>query len=219
MDRAALVPLLSLLAACGGIGLDPMLTDDGAAFDDEAPGLEAIDVGLRGRTYAAPVSEMEVLYPSQFGLLLASAGDREMLFHVHDEDAQELQIVAALADASGEQDLCDAAVPMPAATWTTNPEFRISHADWSLRAGGNMVTLRDLSLDGIVVDEGQAWDELTLVTTIDTREWSDDLDLCAMGVDCSPCIDGQEACVELALKMQAFETNISFDAQASGDGC
>ena len=95
MIRAALFPVLSLLAACGGIGLDPMLADDGASFDDEAPGLEPIDVGLRGRTYAAPVSDMEVLYPSQFAVLLASASDREMLFHVEDEDSQELQIVAA----------------------------------------------------------------------------------------------------------------------------
>jgi len=213
MRCAALLPAFSFLTACGGIGLDPMVLGVGANF---AP----IDAELLGRTYAASVADMEVLYPSQFAMLLGAVGDRELLFHVAEEKAETLQIVAAIANEQGQQNLCDAAVPMPIASWWDNPEFRISGADWTLPVGGNMVTLSDMSLEGTVVDEGQTWDRLVMITTIDTREWSADLDFCASGVECIPCADGHVSCMELGLEMKAYQVDISFDPHASGyDGC
>jgi len=221
--------LLVGMTACGGIGLAPINggTDGYATVLDQAAGAGAqpVDAVLTGRTYSTPIADLTVLEPAGLQVLLTDASQGELLFHVADEQAAELDIVMTLSTSGGDQDPCQAVYTLPGADWSTNPEFSIQDGTTEIDVAGQPLALHHMDLDGRISTDGDLWESAILTAVIDTRDLlggslPQDTDVCALveqlGGTCQTCTDGVDACATLQLEMDATRVDMDFDMAAGG---
>lgn len=227
MARPALLPLATLLLTAGcGIGLDPLADVYGESFPYGDTGeTDQVAVALTGRTYAAPMAEIQVIQPAGLQTLIDDYSGGALVFHVADEDLDRLSIAMTMGDDQGNQDICTPVFVLPEADWTTNPELEITGARTEIEIGGQPVGLENLDLQATVRQDGEAWESVHIRTLLDTRDLlggslPEGTDVCAlvenMGGECRECSDGAEACAVLELQLVADQVDGSFDMDPSG---
>jgi hypothetical protein len=228
------LPLL-LLVGCGTLGLS-FLTggkdeDTGPEVVDTGPEqLPPVDADVSGRTWTADLMDAVITEPEGLGAFLALMDSTTVLFHVEAEYDDKLDLIFALTDASGQQDVCQPVLDFSGADFGGNPWVFVDRTDVDLRINGVDVTLHDAQLELRVQTYGQGFEQGWMVSEVDGRELDaalgDRIDstvcelLDALGTDCHACGDGTESCFYVRIEeLEGADYGGSFDPDADPSLC
>jgi hypothetical protein len=206
---------LLVLVGCGSMGLSFLTggkdaVDTGAELDTGPPELPPVEANVEGRTWVADVAAATISEPQGLAGLLMLLDSTDVLFHVDAHQGDSIDLVFALTDAEGHQDVCQPVLDFSGADFSGNPWLVVDRTDVSLRINGQEVTLRNAQLELRVETYGQGFEQGWLVAEIDGRELDDalgdriDSTVCelldAMDTDCHSCSDGAESCFFLRIE-------------------
>ncbi len=181
---------------------------------------------LVGRTWSLDANDARVIEPAGVGDVLASYIEGSALLHASAQDGDELTLQFALADATGEQDLCQVTDELTV-DFSQDPLFRYGPQDHdsAVLAGA----IQNLRARGVFSTDGAKISGLAIGGVIDTRplnvligEDLEDGEFCNLvlgfGVECVGCPDGTELCLEVEMEgLSAAEVSHSFVALETCD--
>jgi len=225
-----------LLVGCGTMGLSFLTggkdkeVEDSSVFDTGPEQLPPVDANVEGRTWKADLMEATITEPEALGGFLALMDSTEVLFHVEAEYDDKLDLVFALTDADGKQDVCQPIFDFSGADFSGNPWVFVDKTDLDLRINGVDVELMDAQLELRIQTYGQGFQEGWLVTEIDGRELDEalgdriDSTVCdlldAMGTECHACGDGDESCFYVRIEdLEGSDYGGAFDAEVDPTDC
>ncbi len=200
---------LILLVGCGTLGLSFLTggkdeVDTADVLDTGPADLPPVEADVSGRTWTADLLEATISEPAGLSGLLVLLDSTEILFHVEAEYDDKLDLIFALTDAQGQQDVCQPVLDFSGADFSGNPWVHVERTDVELRMNGTDVTLHDTQLELRIETYGQGFEHGWLVSEVDGRELDtalgDRIDstvcelLDAMGTECHACSDGDESC-------------------------
>lgn len=160
---------------------------------------------LDGRTWSLDLASGRFIEPPGVGDLLSTFVTFSLLLGVQSADADSIQFIGALADDSGNQDMCTESIPFPVeATFTANPFFEIASEALPIEIEGFSVTIEDLLLSGAFTPDGSAIQGAVLQGSINTTVLVEALELgdpetnpgavcdlvATFQVQCDECSDG-----------------------------
>lgn len=220
--RVLVLVLSSVLAGCGGVGLEAMPEEavPGTADPAADDGMAVPTSDLAGDVFVIRRAGLQVVEPPGLDTMLDDVLDRDVLFYVAAEESTRIRIDLALAGETGAQDPCAAVVELPTADWTHNPVFEVGPGRLDVPISGELTTFRELSLTGTFAEDGASWGDGELSAELDTRELAaavpEGTDLCglveAMGGACHACDDGAKVCFTLAFEeVRGERVELEFD--------
>ncbi len=221
------------VAGCGSFGLergDGLETTETAEPDDTRDDDPPVGVSLLDRTWESDLDDATVISPQGLDALLVLMESTLLLFHVDREAGAEMDLVIALTDTEGHQDLCQPVFELTGADWSANPWLELDVAALPLTINGQEVLLRNLSFEMKVESYGEGFEHGALQAEIDGRELDEALGdrltsstcelLDAMGTECHECNDGSPSCFDLFFsEMAGVDYGGAFDSNPDGVGC
>ncbi len=187
---------VTLSYACG---------DATVAWKTSSTGAEADDV--TSKVYNLDLTSGEFVQPPGVGDLLATQLDGVQVLIMATSVGAQIEMLGALGDGAGNQDLCTESIPFPAAVYT-NPYFELSSPLLPLSIAGFTVEIEDLELSGAFSPSGDRIQGAVLKGKIDTRPLVEliapgggDSAVCDLvgtfGVSCETCGGGGDYCLSL----------------------
>jgi len=182
---------------------------------------------IEGQTFLVDFADVQHTVPSGLANLASVFGGKGLLLHVIVEEGAHLDMVVALSDEVGQQNVCEPVQALPSSDWT-NPNFYTSPTSTELSVGGEPVWEESFELEGVFADEGYCVEDLRLSGTFDMRDLAADAfgdeEACAvveqLNGTCIPCADGQNTCVEIELNAAYAErVDIPFEPLLGTSGC
>ncbi len=184
--------------------------------------LEGGDSSVLGQTYALDISSGKFVEPPGVGDLLGGLIEFNILIGIRSVENGELGIRGAISDeGSTSQDYCTSTLDdFPPADFSNAPYFEIPEGDFNISLAGMEATIKDLSVTGTFAADGSYFGGGTLSGALDARELLPLLgdagleaetpdDVCNLllgfGVQCVPCSDGEEYCVNLVVERLTAE--------------
>jgi len=195
----------SLTYECGTESWDFTVGDEVGGLTDEK--------SLPGSTYSLDLASGTWVKPAGVGDLIGTLiGDVEVLFGVISVDAKggTIPMIGALGDGSGAQDICVPTLDFPVAPSWDNPYWEVNTPTLDITVEDFTISITDVTLGGAFTPDGSSIEGGVLKGSIDTRPLVEALSpggtegsVCllissiAAGVECVPCGDGAEFCLEV----------------------
>ena len=197
--------------------------EDGSGEDDGPSDTDWLE--LTGNTYLLDLGTGDWVRPSPLiGGLLGDGLDNTLLLSIQAETADTIEVIGALTKGDTavdvRQDVCMPTLHFDDSDFTDHPYFSVGPTDLPIELMGTSLNISQMSLTGIIDDDGEDMYDIGLSGVLDMRElgealgdtdvglpvdFSDpestcDLFASILGFDCNECpSDGEPYCVELEL--------------------
>jgi len=181
---------------------------------------------LVGRAYALDLSSGRIVIPEGVGEILGAYLEYTIFLSVTDAGT-DLNMIGALAneDDPSMQDYCAPTLDFPTADFSEAPYFQIGPETTTLAVAGYSITIDDLLVSGDFAPDGTWVGGAQLAGSIDTRPLVSLLDddpeagedtvcelVAGFGVECIPCSDGGDFCLDLlVLDLVAEEAGVAVE--------
>jgi hypothetical protein len=187
---------VTLSYECGDAVLGWKTSDTGAPAADPT-----------NKTYNLDLTSGEWVEPAGVGDLLATQLDGVQVLIMPTNVGAEIEMLGALGDGLGGQDMCTPSFPFPPATWS-DPYFSLTSPLLPLDIAGFTIDIEDLELSGAFSPSADRIQGAVLKGKIDTRPLVDliapggtDEAVCDLvqtfGVFCEDCTGGGTYCLSL----------------------
>lgn len=223
MSKLGLDQTLLADTADTAAGGDTDLADEtGETADEPAP----VAVSLAGRAWGIHPGTLTVVRPAGLDEMIRGSIDRNVLVYAASQSETTVDLLATVANASGNQNPCEDVRPLPTGTWA-NPRFAVRSGEVEVSFRGARATLHEVELTGVVSPLADRWTDGTMRAVLDLREVEATLgedDVCAMvaglGGDCDLCSDGEQRCVQLEMAgVEGEALTGAFDPTVDSDAC
>ena len=162
-----------------------------------------------GRTYQFSFADATIEEPPGVGGLLGGYIEQDLLVEVTDVADPLIDFMGGLSEAGSsppEQDLCAATADLADGDLSANPYFVVGPTELTMEASGVAITLFELEVSGVFVDDGDAIEDGEITGLIDTRPLDSlvgggegavcDL-VGSFGASCEDCPDGDTFCLRM----------------------